>query len=495
MTNLFVLVVFIFVVSADQCTAESEETFQRFNVRSSDFAEIVSTASFIDKSMYIKTFVEDSGIVVVTAPHHFGKSTNLNMLKRFLEIEVNEKGNKKSKTINIREPVRDTENYALFVDNKLKITKNETFMNYHFGKHPVISVDFEFDNVHVMSYDIAVDQVKYSIHRSFVEHQYLKRSDRLNSEEKMIVKNWCSTSGYSKMTEVELSDSLRLLSRLLYRHYENRRVYVLIDNFDLPAVNALLFAETEDIMGGIYRLISTVVLKVLQKNFHSHRGLISGISYVAGSPALYSLGYVSVCRFLEDHDYAGFHGLTKEESVELFSRDIFNLSSALIGLAETNYGGYQSCGNVTLYNLWSVIHLLLTRQARDYWAGPGVFFNLENLLRAPAVQKEIIFLSKGMDRKVHLKKIYAPDDVIRLRDLILKPELHKDIHNSDLALAFLVELGYLTYVPTGQSFHGRKRVKIPNKEMRRQVLQQIKKYKQHYGAIEEQLRYATRSVD
>lgn len=71
--------------------SSSEEDFlntPKFSLRSSDFAEIATTASFVDKSMFIKTFVEDKEVVVITAPNHFGKSTNVNMLKRFVTIAV-----------------------------------------------------------------------------------------------------------------------------------------------------------------------------------------------------------------------------------------------------------------------------------------------------------------------------------------------------------------------------------------------------------------------
>lgn len=482
------VVILVSSVTANFAFEVYDETSPKFNLHSSDFAEIVSTTSFVDKTLFIKTFVEDHGTVVITAPHHFGRSTNLNMVKRFLEIEVDDEGIKKTKNKNIRLPIQDTENYNLFVDNKLKITENKTFMDYHFGKHPVIFVDFEFDNIHIMSYDIAVDQIKYIIHRTYVEHHYLIKSDRLNSDEKSVLKNWCSTSVYSRMTEEDISDSLRLLSRFLYRHYENRKVYVLIDNFDSPVVNAILFAITEDIMGGIYRLLSSVIIKVLQKNFHAHRGLISGVSYIAGSPALYRLGYVSVCRFLENHSYAGLHGFTEEETSDIFSRQVFNLSSTKISKAKAFYGGYNSCGNLTLYDPWSVIHFLLTQEVRSYWKGPGVVFNLENLLKVPLLRKDITCLSKGKERKVSVKKIYAPDDVIRLRDLIRRPDLHMELHNSDVVLTFLLELGYLNYVPAEQSFISNKLVKIPNKEMRDEFYRHVNSYDKSYGPMKSHYR-------
>lgn len=477
----------VFIV---ECVLADDGSQPKFNIYSSDFAEIVTTTSFVDKSSFIKTFIEDHGIVVITAPHRFGKSSNLNMIQKFLEIEVDVEGNRKTKNTDIHLPVKDTDNYVLFVGNKLKIAENKTFMDCHFGKSPVIRVDFEFDNVHIMSYDIAVNHFKYIIHRSYVEHHYLIKSHRLSSEDKFIVKNWCSTVGYSKMTEEELTDGLKLLSRFLYRHYEKRRSFVLIDNFDSPVVNAILFSLTEDIMGGVYRLLSSIILKVLQNNFHAHRGLITGISYLAGSPALYSLGYISVRRFLDDHMYAGFHGFTTKEIKDTFSKEIFNINATdMEEKVKCFYGGYTSFGNVTLHNPWSVINFLLIRELRGFWKGPGVHFNFDSLMKIRPLRKEVDLLLKCQERKVRLKNIYAPDDVIRLRDLIRRPDLHLELHSSDSILTFLLELGYLTYVPTKQPFLGKKLVRIPNKEMRNEISRYVNKYTKNYGSIKFQQHY------
>jgi hypothetical protein len=73
----------------------------------------------------------------------------------------------------------------------------------------------------------------------------------------------------------------------------------------------------------------------------------------------------------------------------------------MIHRVETRYGGYKSTsGDVTLYNPWSVINMLLYKQVRDFWEGPGIPFNLVNLLRVPALRNEINLLYEGRERKV-----------------------------------------------------------------------------------------------
>ena len=49
---------------------------------------------FVDKSMFIKEFLKarSGEVVLITRPRRWGKSLNMDMLKRFLAIEVDEQG-------------------------------------------------------------------------------------------------------------------------------------------------------------------------------------------------------------------------------------------------------------------------------------------------------------------------------------------------------------------------------------------------------------------
>eukprot|EP00158_Paraphelidium_tribonemae_P003187 Partr_v1_DN25943_c0_g2_i4_m68531 len=59
----------------------------------SDFDEIIEKdALFIDKSLFIKEFMNDgSKVVAILRPRRFGKSTNLSMLKSFLSMNAQSK--------------------------------------------------------------------------------------------------------------------------------------------------------------------------------------------------------------------------------------------------------------------------------------------------------------------------------------------------------------------------------------------------------------------
>ena len=85
------------------------------------FKSLIGKSSiFIDKTLLIKEFIESSAeVLLITYPRRWGKSVNMDMLKTFFEIEVDQDGNKcldKTKT----------ENYKLFQGEiNLKNTKQE----------------------------------------------------------------------------------------------------------------------------------------------------------------------------------------------------------------------------------------------------------------------------------------------------------------------------------------------------------------------------------
>ena len=64
-------------------------------VGSDDFKKLLlGSTLFVDKSLLIKDVLEDSGeVILITRPRRWGKSLNMDMVRRFLEIEVDHQGN------------------------------------------------------------------------------------------------------------------------------------------------------------------------------------------------------------------------------------------------------------------------------------------------------------------------------------------------------------------------------------------------------------------
>ena len=89
-------------------------------VGTDSFAELLLTNNvFVDKSMFIKEFLEESGdkVVLITRPRRWGKSLNMDMLRCFLSIEVDAQG--------VPLPQEESLNRKLFVGGEVKLDLGE----------------------------------------------------------------------------------------------------------------------------------------------------------------------------------------------------------------------------------------------------------------------------------------------------------------------------------------------------------------------------------
>ena len=115
-----------------------------------NFEKLVKNSSiFVDKSLFIKEIIESKDeVTLVTRPNRWGRSMNLDMLKRFLSVEADD-------TTGSIIPHTQTDNYKLFAGGnrdvgsgkiknleKLKIASDEYCMKYQ-GRFPVIFIDFK----------------------------------------------------------------------------------------------------------------------------------------------------------------------------------------------------------------------------------------------------------------------------------------------------------------------------------------------------------------
>ena len=69
-------------------------TYQKSAIGSDDFKDLIESGQYVDKSLFIKDVITDAlKVPLITRPRRWGKSSNMSMLKTFLEIEVDEHGN------------------------------------------------------------------------------------------------------------------------------------------------------------------------------------------------------------------------------------------------------------------------------------------------------------------------------------------------------------------------------------------------------------------
>ncbi len=205
---------------------------------------------YIDKSMYIKHIIDNgSRVILVTRPRRFGKTLNMSMLKYYFDIN-----NKDSKELFKGLKILDQEE------------KYTSKMNYY----PCIYItlkDVVGKNFKNMMLALQTELVEL-----FIEHSKILESEKLLDIEKEMFKEVMNL----KANEVATQNSLKLLSKLLYKEYE-RPVMLLVDEYDVPLQNAYVEGYYEEAV----KFFKTFYGTTFKDNQYLEKTVITGVSRVA----------------------------------------------------------------------------------------------------------------------------------------------------------------------------------------------------------------------
>jgi len=244
---------------------------------------------YFDKTKFIDEIIQDGAQVkLFTRPRRFGKTLNMSMLKYFFDIKEAE------------------ENRKIFKD--LYIEKTESFKEQ--GQYPVIFLSLK--DLKARTWEIMEKDIKSTVASLFSEYKYLlKDLDKFDTItfENVIMKN----------IELEnLKEILKFLTKILYEKY-NKKVIVLIDEYDSPLVSAYTNGYYENAKD----FFKTFYSSVLKDNNYLQMGVLTGIIRVYGIEA-----------------------------------EISNVKDW--------YDGYR-LGDSEVYNPWSIINFLRFKELRAYW--------------------------------------------------------------------------------------------------------------------------------
>ena len=302
---------------------------KRLAIGLSDFKHLIEEDFYyFDKTKFIEEIIEDGSQVKLFArPRRFGKTLNMSMLKYFFDIKNRE------------------ENKEIFKD--LYIEKTEAFKEQ--GQYPVIFLSLK--DLKALTWEQMEKAIKSAISRLFSEYKYLlndlDKFDTLTFEN-ILLKN----------TELEdLKEALKFLTRILYEKY-NKKVVVLIDEYDSPLVSAYINGYYEKAKDFFKTFYSTV----LKDNSYLQMGVLTGIIRVIKAGIFSDLNNLRTYTILSEM-YTDSYGLTEEEVVK--SLKDYGIEQEISNVKDW-YDGYKF-GDSEVYNPWSILNFLQYKELRAYW--------------------------------------------------------------------------------------------------------------------------------
>jgi hypothetical protein len=407
-----------------------------FSLGADNFRELVSSDElnvdpnklFVDKSLFIKDFIDNnSKVLLITRPRRWGKSLILSMLQHFFSNEVNG---------------MPTEN--LFKSLKISeyITDNSKYKDYK-GQYPVILVSFK--DLQGLDYPTTEERVKEIIAELYRQHLYLLKSTVLEQTYKSQFERIVN----KQAVYGEFVSSLKFLSELLYKHY-GKKVYVFIDEYDSMLNNSY---NNPELLEKITIFFNTLFGSCLKSNFYLEKGFITGVLRVVSGNIFYGLNNLSEYTVL-DNNFSEYYGFTRSEVNELFSKINFHKDEEI----KNWYNGYL-IGNNAIYNPWSIMQCLSNNgQLTPYWIKSS----------NPSILKDLLMNKSSIEHKLTLLELIKTGTA-NLK-LSLKSQISLEQMNTDLEYLWsvLVHAGYLTIVSPTQP----KQIKLPNTE----IAELIKEY-------------------
>ena len=302
---------------------------KRLAIGLSDFKHLIEEDFYyFDKTVFIEDVIKDgSQVKLFTRPRRFGKTLNMSMLKYFFDIENRE------------------ENRKLF--KNLYIEKTEAFKEQ--GQYPVIFLSLK--DLKASTWEEMERKIIVMLSDLFSEYEYLLDELKGTNYENF------KEIAYKKTVLYDLGGALKLLTKILYKKY-NKKVVVLIDEYDSPLVSAYINGYYEKAKDFLKTFYSTV----LKDNVYLQMGVLTGIIRVIKAGIFSDLNNLRTYTILSEM-YTDSYGLTEEEVVK--SLKDYGIEQEISNVKDW-YDGYKF-GDSEVYNPWSILNFLQYKELRAYW--------------------------------------------------------------------------------------------------------------------------------
>ena len=382
---------------------------------------------YIDKTMFIEQFLNTwSEVTLFTRPRRFGKTLGMSMLRSFFEIGTDK---------------------SLF--DGLYISQNKSLCDEYMGKYPVIFLTLK--GVEGLTFAKAKSMLSEIIKDEADRHYILNSSEALTSVDR---------EAFMKIltgNEENIENSLKTLSRLLYKHY-GKKVVILIDEYDVPLDKAYQNGYYHEMVS----LIRGLFGQALKTNDYLQFAILTGCLRISKESSFTGLNNFEIVSIM-DSMYDECFGFTDKDVQEILT--YFNLSEHYADVKEW-YDGYHF-GNANVYCPWDVINyvdllrLEPTAKPQDFWSNSSENALVRNFIDKANVQTkyeiECLIAGEYIEKEISQELTYD--------------EIDKSIAN---LWSVLFTTGYLT--KQGVTDDGKVRLSIPNREIKNLFIKKIREW-------------------
>lgn len=318
----------------------------------------------MDKTLLIKEILnlnKNEKIILITRPARFGKTVNLDMMRRFFENFIHNKGEQEINRQLFVGGIIDNGKGARITIPPLAISKHESIINQYQGKYPVITMTFKFEQM--KTYDDFIDELRAMIGAMCRSHQYLiSLPERIPNIicEKESWKLGRLLYHSNDLSSDEIMTSLSFFIEIIHL-YHHKPVIVLIDDYDMPWSRAYrLFDNTTRDFEKVHYTMVRLLSMAFRSTSYIERAIIMGTMALRFDDGYNVSGYTIL-----DDKFWPYFGFTENDVDTLLQNENVKYNRHEI---KEWYGGYIFGSREMIFNPQSVIQCLNNYgQLRRYW--------------------------------------------------------------------------------------------------------------------------------
>ena len=328
---------------------------------------------YVDKTLLIKQLLtKRAEVTLITRPRRFGKSLNMSMLDCFFD--------------NTRKNTDD-----LF--RGLKIENEPEYSERN--KYPTIFITLK--SVGRLTFEDTYGKLVAIIAQLYSKHSYLFESTDIAEPDRIAIDHILKKIP----TDDELTNSLYLLSKIMYQHY-GKKAIILIDEYDVPMAKG----NANNYYDKITDIVRSMFDDGLKTNEYLQMAIVTGCLRISKESIFTGLNHLDVYS-ISDTMYDEYFGFNETEVDTLLAHT--NLSHMKPTIKEW-YDGYRF-GDAEIYCPWDVLSYVSrlmenpNSKPQNFWANTSSndiikqFLNVddidvtddfETLLRGETIQKPIL---------------------------------------------------------------------------------------------------------
>ena len=299
---------------------------------------------YIDKTLFIKEWWESGDdTTLITRPRRFGKTLNMSMLEAFFSVEYADRGD-------------------LF--EGLAIWEEEKYRKLQ-GTYPVISLSFA--NIKEATFEGAKRRIYQLLVGLYEKYIFLIEDGFLKGTEAEFF-----YSVNTRMEEQTATLAIHKLCKFLYDYY-GKKILIILDEYDTPMQEAYVNGFWEELVGFTRSMFNAT----FKTNPYLERGMMTGITRVSRESIFSDLNHLKVIT-TTSNEYATSFGFTEEEVFNALVQ--FGLPQEKDKIKEW-YDGFVFGKYRDIYNPWSILNFLDTKNYDVYWANTSANSLVAKLLR------------------------------------------------------------------------------------------------------------------